>query len=264
MAVDFTVSHLENDSLVCGAKVAARRENSETAQLLAYLGEIDARRLYVPAGYPSMHAWCVGELNLCEHAAYKRITAARYVRDFPDLLPAVADGRLHLSAVILIGNYLKRDNQGELIVAVTRKSCPEIRKLLAELFPTQDVPLFDQPVSPTLHVSHELATERGVAGTDPLAEVTSVPSPAPRETRSPHVDPAIGERLAMLRVPLPQRALDKLQYIRELASHEVPSGNPTDLVELAFDAYIEKLEKRRFAATDKPRAVMTEAATGGP
>ena len=78
------------------------RENRSAAETLAWLGEADARRLYLPAGYPSMYAWCVGARNLSEDAAAKRIQAARITRRFPLLLDALADGRLHLSGIVLL------------------------------------------------------------------------------------------------------------------------------------------------------------------
>ena len=35
---------------------------------------------YLPGGFPSMYAYCVEELRLCEQAAYKRILVARTAR----------------------------------------------------------------------------------------------------------------------------------------------------------------------------------------
>ena len=55
-----------------------------------------------PAGYPSMHAYCVHELRMSEDVASKRIHAARAARNFPAIFAAVADGRLHLSGVCLL------------------------------------------------------------------------------------------------------------------------------------------------------------------
>ena len=56
---------------------AAARERTNTAEFLALIAEFDALRLYVPEGYASMHAFCVGELRMCEESAFKRIQAAR-------------------------------------------------------------------------------------------------------------------------------------------------------------------------------------------
>ena len=54
----------------------AVQERTATSDLIACIAEVDARRLYVPAGYPSMHAYCVQELRLSEDAASKRIQAS--------------------------------------------------------------------------------------------------------------------------------------------------------------------------------------------
>ena len=56
------------------------------ARLLAHLAEVDARRLYLPAGYPSLYAYCIEELRLSEDAARRRIHAARTARRMRSLL----------------------------------------------------------------------------------------------------------------------------------------------------------------------------------
>src|SRR6266849_10664898 len=97
----YSLSHLLDDALRHGLSAAVSCERAATAELLAHIAEFDARKLYLPAAYPSMFAYCVGELHLSEDAAYKRIQAARVARQFPAIFPAVADSRLHLSAVCL-------------------------------------------------------------------------------------------------------------------------------------------------------------------
>src|SRR5437762_10825895 len=68
--------------------------------MLAHIAEVDARKLYVAAGYASMYRYCVGRLKMSEDVARKRIQAARAARQFPAIFAAVADGRLHLTAVV--------------------------------------------------------------------------------------------------------------------------------------------------------------------
>ena len=87
-------------------RALVERDRATTAELLAHIGEVDARRLYVPAAYPSMYLYCVHELRLSEDSALKRIQAARAARQFPVLFEAVAQGRLHLSGVVLLAPYL--------------------------------------------------------------------------------------------------------------------------------------------------------------
>src|SRR5262249_10147211 len=92
-----------------------------TAALLAHFAEFDARKLYLPAAYPSMYAYCVGKLHLCEQAAYKRIQAARAGRQYPIVFAAVAEGRLHLSAVVLLAPKLTAENVDELVTAASSR-----------------------------------------------------------------------------------------------------------------------------------------------
>src|SRR5262249_40273564 len=129
-------------ALICRLKESIARECSDTAALLADLAEVDARKLYLLAGYPSMHAYCVDELHLSEDAAFKRIRAARLARRFPSIYCAVAEGRLHLSALVLLKPYLTDATEAtaaELLAAVTHRSKSQIERLLAERFPTSEM-----------------------------------------------------------------------------------------------------------------------------
>jgi hypothetical protein len=48
---------------------------------------------------------------------------------------------------------------------------------------------------------------------------------------------------------------EKLRQAQALLSHKVPSGDLGAVLDLALDALVEKLEKRKFAKTDKPRSL---------
>jgi hypothetical protein len=95
-----SVAHLSNEVLLRNVSVLMAQDRANLATLLVYLAEVDARRLYAPAGYDSMFAWCVAEHSMSEDEAYKRIQAARAIRRFPSIYEVVSDGRLHLTAVV--------------------------------------------------------------------------------------------------------------------------------------------------------------------
>jgi len=146
----YALSHLSDGALLRGLSALVARERTTTATLLAHLAEVDARRLYLPAAYPSMYAYCVQELRLSEDAAYKRIQAARAARQFPTLFAALADGRLHLSAVVLLAPYLNQENIDELLAAAAGRTKSEIEELLAQRFPRSETMALVQalPASP--------------------------------------------------------------------------------------------------------------------
>jgi len=69
----YSLTHLADHVLLRDLGELVALDRATTADLLAHLAEVDARKLYLPAGYPSMYAWCVGELGFSEDCAWKRI-----------------------------------------------------------------------------------------------------------------------------------------------------------------------------------------------
>ena len=162
----YQLSHLSDGSLLSGLKTAVARDRETTAELLAHIAEVDQRKLYLPAAYPSMHTYCVEELHLCGQAAFKRILAARMARRFPAIFDAVAQGHLHLSAIVLLAPHLTEDTANELLAAATHKSKADIERILAERFPRPDLLAWVQPSS---RPCSEPSGESGASMTDQLA-----------------------------------------------------------------------------------------------
>jgi hypothetical protein len=172
---DFRLSHLSDAALLRDLAKLVVQDRATTASLLAHIAEIDARRLYVPAGYSSMHAYCVEKLRLSEDAAYKRIRAARAARRFPSLFEAVAEGRIHLAGVCLIAGHLTPENASELIEAAIDRKKFEIEAWLARRFPMAEPPAFVRPIHPrpqleTVPVRDEVVWA-GAPGLEPTLSV---------------------------------------------------------------------------------------------
>src|SRR5678815_1872896 len=74
---------MSDDRVVERVQVLVARSNQLTAELLAYLAEVDRRGLYLREATGSLFAFCVERLHMSEGAAGKRITAARTARRFP-------------------------------------------------------------------------------------------------------------------------------------------------------------------------------------
>jgi hypothetical protein len=82
----------------------------------------------------------MGRWNLCESSAYRRQRAARAALEFPVLFEAIADGRLHLTAVALLAKCFAAANVEELIAAARHKEREDIEQLIADRYPKGDVP----------------------------------------------------------------------------------------------------------------------------
>ena len=296
MCSDYSLTHLSDPALLESMSKLVARERATTADLLAHVAEVDARKLFREAAYPSMFAYCVGELHLSEDAAYRHITAARAARRYPALFEAIADGRLHLSAVVLLAAHLTPESAGDLIESAAHLSKVEIERLLAARFPQPDVLASIRVMPPGVAESGpsawapELAPERVEAGgsgsTAELAPAraaqeapevaggrvatgSEAPRPSPAWTPSPRhprdgwarVRPLSSRRFA-LHVTIGEVTHSKLRYAQELLSHQSISGDVAAVLDRALSALIAQLEKRKFAATSRPRPSAAEARPG--
>ena len=208
--------------------------------MLAHLAEIDSRKLYRPAGYPSMAAYCLYKKHMAEDTACKRITAARAGLQFPAIFEFLADARLHLSAVVMLAPHLTAGNVGERLKSATHKTKTEIKVILAELFP--------QPESLELVCAFPEARET----TDPLeagqvqgglAEANELPARGRVAPSAPSSSVApIARGRYTLQVTVDQDTYALLQRAQELLSHQLTSGNLAQVFHLALESLVGKLE----------------------
>jgi len=249
---DYTLSHVCDDVLLRQLAALVAQERITTASMLAHIAEVDARRLYAPAGYPSMHAYCVEELRLSEDAASKRIQAARAARRFPALFPALAEGRLHLTALNLLAPHLTDANALELIeMASYRRKC-EIEEYLARRFgPGELTTASLRPMSvPEWHVQHALAhvechTLPEFAGDSAAPDDGTILAGDARTL-------AATEPLYLLQVRLSKSTREKLRHAQALLSHAVPNGDIGEVLDRALDRLIVELEKRKVGVGNSP------------
>jgi 5-methylcytosine-specific restriction endonuclease McrA len=278
----FSLTHLSDSALDHALESAARDESRATAWLLAHLAEFEARRRFAPAGYPSMFEYCVRHLRFSEDAAYTRIRVARAARRFPVIFRMIAERRLHLTAVRLLGPHLTTANAAELLEAATGRCKTEIEELLAARFPRPDLPELVMALSGASSTVKEMHTQlvpEPVGMTKPEQVLAPAPNfgaevptpetventmrPLPVPEPRPRVTPLAPQRYG-LQVTVSQGTYDKLQRARDLLRHRVPGGELEQVLDRALDALIEQLEKRKHAATDRPQRTRTQATSPNP
>ena len=251
----YSLSHLSDQTLLRDLAALVAQDRTTTAALLAHVAEVDARKLYLPAAYPSMYLYCVHELRLSEDTAFKRIRAARAARRFPAIFTAVAEGRLGLSAVVLLTPYLSEETVDELLAAAAFKTNCEIDQLLAQRFPRPDVPSQVQAIGPALPTDQLAARP-----VEPFEQ--HAPGPVQTLAQRAKVTPLSPERFA-LHLTIGQGTHDKLRYAQALLGHPVPSGDLAQVLDRALEALIVALENRKFAATSRPRPGQRRTTGGG-
>jgi hypothetical protein len=294
-----SLQQLPDDELLLRLDALVSESHRIEAELVAHIGEVDARRLYARFAFPSMFAYCTEKLHLSEAAAYRRITVARAARKCPETLSALRDGRIHLSGLATLVPLLTPANCSELLAKATHRTKRQIEELVATLAPRPDARAGIRRLSER---SLENRTDRSVneGGLDRtgggrrrtdsvsrgvLDDGTPRDELVPGRVHQPTLNdtltvPATGASVLAAR-PLGNGPVvealspgrykvqftataelrDKLERLRALMRAEVPDGDLAAIIERAVSEKLERLEARRFAKTAAPRKSLPQTDT---
>lgn len=260
-----SLAHLTDAQLIAEVQTLTAGEREATARLLISLGELDARKLYLGEGFPSLFTYCTQCLHLSEHAAYNRIEAARAARQWPEIHERIADGSLTLTSVRLLAPHLTTENLRRVLYAARHKSKREVVHLVAGLHPLPDVPTtvrkLPVPKAPE-HARATFASAPVSTARDSALDASRVPAPVPvpaivAPVLSPAARPAIVAPLApdryKVQFTVSRQTHDKLRRAQDLMRHAVPNGDPADIFDRALTLLVEHLERTKLAAAQRPR-----------
>jgi 5-methylcytosine-specific restriction endonuclease McrA len=250
-SLPFVHDRLSDGDLVAEVTRLAGCERHATAHLIAALAELDARRLYLGQGCSSMFTYCTQVLHLAEHAAYNRIEAARAARRFPVILTLLADGSVHLSSVRLLAPHLTQENHADILREASHKSKREVEQIAAGLQPQPDVAASVRKL-PITRTTPASVQPRTPDSPQVAISATSVVSAAPSRSE---VAPLAPERYKV-QFTVGRETYEKLRRVQDLLRHRVPNGDPAVIFERAITLLLEDLEKKKIAATERPRTVM--------
>lgn len=215
---------LSDADLVCRLEKVVARTNELTVQLLLLLNELEERRLHSEDEYPSLVDFCVQRLGMSESAAYRRVTAARLVRKFPQLLSALERGEIHLSLLVSLRRHLTKENCDDLLAATRGRSRDEVDEILARRAPLPDEPARLRKI-PEARTSNEVA---------PVAKPAFQPGPESRYRFS---------------VTISQERRDQIERLLD----RMMDSNPRRDLAVLFERAIDALEGERQRLDTAPR-----------
>jgi hypothetical protein len=258
-----TASALSDQDLLARLETLAGREREASVELVAHLAALDSRpALFLAEGYGSLFSYCTQALRLSEDAACNRIDAARACRRFPLILELLASGSLTLTSVRLLGKHLTAENHPSVLAKARGKSRREIDVLIAELVPRPDLPSTVRRL-PTATPPTSAGT--GLAMTSvPSAAVPAIapsPSAGPVLAPSPSAPPATARPIVQAWAPeryrvqftIGQETHEKLRRLQGLLRREIPDGDPGAIFDRALTVLLDKVEKTKLGAADRPR-----------
>jgi hypothetical protein len=236
------VSTLASADVIAGLEREVRAERGATARVIAWLVEVERRKLYLDAGLNSLFSYCVEVLGFSEDETCNRTGAVRAVLEYPVVLEMLEARSITMTTARLLYPHLKgQPDPAAVLRSAAGRSRREVERLIATLSPRPDVAttIRKVPVSPTPQ-----ALAFGTQGT----VAANTPRPSPPAQFAP-----LSPDRYRLQVTISGSAVEKLELAQDMLSHALPKGDAAAVLEQALDLLLEDLARRRFATTSAPR-----------
>ncbi len=245
---------LSDQDLLDRMKRIAAAERAVGVYALSHLAEIRRRKLFEEAGYPTMFAYCVGELKYSEATAYRRLQSVDAVRRFPEVLSMIKDGAVTVCALSVIAKYLNGDNSERLLRQIAGKSLRDVERLAIEFAPrpdTQDViravPA-PAPVPAPSEAPAPVSAAPQPAPSESVPVIATTPSQAPQRDR---IIPRSSDR-SLFSFTGSEELRRVIARLREILWHKYPEGRLEDIMLEAGNLYLAMKDPQRKLPS-KPR-----------
>ncbi|WP_374080346.1 HNH endonuclease [Bdellovibrio bacteriovorus] len=121
-----------------------RTERKITHLILCHINEVESRRLYAELGFDSMFKYLTKQLGYGEDSAYRRLQAARLLKQVPAVAETLEEGTLNLTQLtqvqkcikqeIKLGHKVDAQQTTHILEEIQNKSSFETQKYLAQEF----------------------------------------------------------------------------------------------------------------------------------
>ena len=252
-----TAARLSDDALLARLKVLANRERDATVELVVHLAELDGRRAHLGEGPGSLYLYCRDVLGYSEDAAWNRAATASIVRRYPVALGWLADGSLNVTTVRMLRPVVTPANHVAVLTEARHRSKKEVAIIVRRLDPKADVPSTIRKVPAPVPVATPLLPADPSSRPPSEGEGITAPSagsilPSPAPVPRPVVAPLSPERYR-LQFTVSKETHDELRHVQNLLCREIPDGDPAAIFARALHLLVHDIEKKKLAATTKPR-----------
>jgi hypothetical protein len=229
---------MSDKQLIERVEYLVRRERELVECLIWHLQEIQDRKLYIQMGFTSLFECLVRHFNYSEAVAYSRISALKILSALPQAVEALNSGEVNLTTLSLTQSLIRRQEKDTGEKVSLEQKLQYLHSIKNKS--TQEV----KQILATIHPALEL----------PIDKVQY-----------------LDKDHAQLQVTVCNTLLDKIQKLKELISHENLNPSYNEILHLALDAAIEKVEKKKgineveisHSITKKEKIVLHEKAAPG-
>jgi hypothetical protein len=220
------IKSMTDNELIKRVEYLVLRERQLVECLIWHLREIQDRKLFIPMGYTSLFECLVKHFKYSEAVAYSRISALKILNEVPEAIQALNLGEVNLTTLSMTQSFIRKQEKEVGAKLPTEQKLEYLQNIKNKT--TQQV----KQILATMNPAKEL----------PLDKVLYLDSN--------HVQ---------IQVTANKSLLQKIEKMKELISHQNLNPSYSELLHLALDAAIEKIEKKKGLATTQGFAIKSES-----
>jgi len=226
-------SHSELDQELAHALAGERAHTLPTILLIA---DIERGETFVEAGFSTIWDYLRRVHRQSDTMIHYRVTCARAVNRFPQVIEFLRDGRLCMTTLAELMKIMNESNCDALLAEALGKSKRDAEKIVAR----------EKPKAVPKDVT------RTVAPTFPGKWTPELPASAPA-AQQPVQTEVLTESLARKHMTIDREYEELLKAAHAALSHKMPGAAELDIIKEGFRAIIKQDEKRKGSSTSPAR-----------
>ncbi|MFS4460277.1 HNH endonuclease [Bdellovibrio sp. HCB2-146] len=206
------IKSLTDNEIISRVERMVRSERQIVECMIWHLQEIQDRKLFIQMGYTSLFECLVKHFKYSEPVAYTRISALKIINAVPEVAEALNSGEVSLTTLSMAQSFIRKQE---------KQTGEKVSK-------EQKIQFLESIRNKSTKEVNQVLAEINPVKELPLDKVNYLDA-----------------RHAQLHSTIEKSLLDKIEHLKALISHENLTPTHNELLNMAFDAAIEKIEKKR-------------------
>jgi hypothetical protein len=222
------IQSLSDQDLIVSTERVVEQERKIVQVIIWHLQEIQDRQLYISMKYTSLYECLIKHFKMSDTTAYGRIKVLKILAEVPAVGESLKTGELNISNIALAHSFIEKH-----------------QKVTGE-----ELSLYDK-----VELIENLKNKTGSEAKQLLARCNpdaALPHDEIRPLTKTH---------SQMKSTVSNELVEKIGHLKSLISHENVNPTHEELLELAFDALIEKVEKKKGIHLTNPKRTKPPAET---
>jgi hypothetical protein len=214
------IQSMSDQDLIASTERVVEQERKIVQVIIWHLQEIQDRQLYISMKYTSLYECLIKHFKMSDTTAYGRIKVLKILAEVPAVSESLKTGALNISNIALAHSFIEKHQK------VTGE----------ELSLDDKVELIENLKNKTSAEAKQLLARCNPDFALPYDEI--------RPLTKTH---------SQMKSTISNELVEKIEHLKCLISHENINPTHEELLNLAFDALIEKVEKKKGIHQPKPK-----------